>query len=71
MARNMLLVIGNKNYSSWSLLFGQFTAADAVLALPALREWIADAEREAKSIPQFGCMAECGCEGAAARPFRR
>ena len=27
--------------------------ADAVLALPALQEWIADAEREAESLPQF------------------
>jgi glutathione S-transferase len=27
--------------------------ADAVLALPALREWIAAAERESESIPQF------------------
>ena len=27
--------------------------ADAVLALPALQAWIADAEREAESLPQF------------------
>jgi len=27
--------------------------ADAVLALPALQEWIADAGREAESLPQF------------------
>lgn len=27
--------------------------ADAVLALPALKAWIADAEREAESLPQF------------------
>ena len=27
--------------------------ADAVLALPALKEWIRDAEREAESLPQF------------------
>jgi len=27
--------------------------ADQVLALPALREWIRDAEREAESLPQF------------------
>lgn len=27
--------------------------ADAVLALPALQEWIRDAEREAESLPQF------------------
>jgi glutathione S-transferase len=27
--------------------------ADAMLALPALQEWIADAQREAESLPQF------------------
>jgi glutathione S-transferase len=27
--------------------------ADAILALPALREWLADAERETESIPKF------------------
>jgi glutathione S-transferase len=27
--------------------------ADAVLALPAMREWIAAAERETETIPQF------------------
>ncbi len=27
--------------------------ADAVLALPALQEWIRDAERETESLPQF------------------
>jgi glutathione S-transferase len=27
--------------------------ADAVLALPALQEWILDAERETESLPQF------------------
>jgi glutathione S-transferase len=26
---------------------------DAMLALPAMREWIADAERERESLPQF------------------
>jgi len=109
----MLLVIGNKNYSSWSLrpwlamkvhgmpfdekrvlyasgskaeivrysileylaerqprlwprapaerakaraiafLYGEFTAADAMLALPAMREWIEAAEREPESIPEL------------------
>jgi glutathione S-transferase len=27
--------------------------ADAVFALPALQEWIGDAERETESLPQF------------------
>jgi glutathione S-transferase len=27
--------------------------ADAVLALPAMKEWVAAAEREAEAIPQF------------------
>jgi len=81
----MLLAIGNKNYSSWSLrpwlamkVLGiafeekrillerpdtraqilkyspaNRAYAEAVLALPAMREWIAAAEREPESIPQL------------------
>ena len=60
-----ILVIGNKNYSSWSLrpwllmkvagvAFSEAACrayADAVLELPALHEWLAAAEQQVESIP--------------------
>jgi glutathione S-transferase len=59
---DLTLVIGNKNYSSWSLRFQAYEVSvdDAageylrtLLALPALQEWITAAYAEKESIPQY------------------
>ena len=54
----LILVIGNKNYSSWSLrpwllLCQAGIACDAVRKLPAMRAWLAAAREEQETIPQL------------------
>jgi len=68
----LTLVIGNKNYSSWALYapvvlhFRSYDVAfggverrysDALLALPAMREWFAAAETEGLPLPEYDAIA--------------
>jgi hypothetical protein len=54
----LVLVIGNKNYSSWSLrprllLCQAGIACDEVRNLPAMQAWLAAAREEQETIPQL------------------